>query len=301
MSQIAIPSPWLGWHVALRLGRVSNLPTVWTNVVAGVVLSGGTMDAFPLVLLIVALSLFYVAGMYLNDAFDRKTDARERPERPIPSGQVRTSTVFAIGFSLLLAGEGVLAIISYGLEGGQGWPPLVAGVALAAAIVYYDMHHKTNPLSPVVMGSCRALVYVTAALAVTSSLSNPVLWGAGLMLAYLIGLTYAAKQENLAKVKNVLALGVPCAPIRICGDFGIGKPDHRPDLHRFPVVGHLRAGSPDVAQPDQLPFGRGQSAGGNLIPRRSPHFRSWGGLDQIGAALHPWHLISRSDDSRPSL
>lgn len=114
MSQIAIPSPWLGWHVALRLGRVSNLPTVWTNVVAGVVLSGGTMDAFPLVLLIVALSLFYVAGMYLNDAFDRKTDARERPERPIPSGQVRPSTVFAIGFSLLLAGEGILAIISYG-------------------------------------------------------------------------------------------------------------------------------------------------------------------------------------------
>ena len=224
MSQIAIPSPWLGWHVALRLGRVSNLPTVWTNVVAGVVLSGGTMDAFPLVLLIVALSLFYVAGMYLNDAFDRKTDARERPERPIPSGQVRTSTVFAIGFSLLLAGEGVLAIISYGLEGGQGWPPLVAGVALAAAIVYYDMHHKTNPLSPVVMGSCRALVYVTAALAVTSSLSNPVLWGAGLMLAYLIGLTYAAKQENLAKVKNVWPLAFLALPFAYAATSALASP-----------------------------------------------------------------------------
>ena len=126
MSQIAIPSPWLGWHVALRLGRVSNLPTVWTNVVAGVVLSGGKMDAFPLVLLIVALSLFYVAGMYLNDAFDPKTDARERPERPIPSGQVRTSTVFAIGFSLLLAGEGVLAITTGWKEVRVGLPWLQA-------------------------------------------------------------------------------------------------------------------------------------------------------------------------------
>jgi len=182
------------------------------------------MDAFPLVLLIVALSLFYVAGMYLNDAFDRKTDARERPERPIPSGQVRPSTVFAIGFSLLLAGEGVLAIISYGLEGGQGWPPLVAGVALAAAIVYYDMHHKTNPLSPVVMGSCRALVYVTAALAVTSSLSNPVLWGAGLMLAYLIGLTYAAKQENLAKVKNVWPLAFLALPFAYAATSALASP-----------------------------------------------------------------------------
>ena len=98
-------------------------------------------------LLVVVLSLFYVAGMYLNDAFDRNIDAHERPERPIPSGKVSTSTVFAIGALLLLAGEGVLAIMSYGLEGGQGWPPLVAGVALAAAIIYYDMSHKANPLS----------------------------------------------------------------------------------------------------------------------------------------------------------
>ena len=170
------------------------------------------MDALPITLLIVALSLFYVAGMYLNDAFDRKTDALGRPERPIPLGQVRTSTVFVIGGSMLVAGGGDLAVMSYGLEGGQGWPPLVAGLALAAAIVYYDMHHKTNPLSPVVMGLCRALVYVTAALAVTSSLSNPVLWGAGLMLAYLIGLTYAAKQENLAEVKNVWPLAFLALP-----------------------------------------------------------------------------------------
>ena len=28
--------------VALRLGRVSNLPTTWTNVLAGMILAGGT-------------------------------------------------------------------------------------------------------------------------------------------------------------------------------------------------------------------------------------------------------------------
>ena len=45
------------------------------------------------------------------------------------------------------------------------WRPVVAGVALAAAIVFYNWHHKNNPLSPFVMGLCRMLVYVTAALA----------------------------------------------------------------------------------------------------------------------------------------
>jgi 4-hydroxybenzoate polyprenyltransferase len=35
-----------------------------------------------LVPLMLSLSLCYVAGMFLNDAFDREFDARHRPERP---------------------------------------------------------------------------------------------------------------------------------------------------------------------------------------------------------------------------
>ena len=79
--------------VWLRLGRVSNLPTVWSNVLAALALSGGLsqaagIPALHVALLAAAFSLFYVGGMYLNDAFDRHIDARERPQRPIPSGQV---------------------------------------------------------------------------------------------------------------------------------------------------------------------------------------------------------------------
>ena len=54
-----------------------------------------------MILLAAAFSLLYTGGMYLNDAFDREVDARERPERPIPSGRVRAGSVFAIGFGLL--------------------------------------------------------------------------------------------------------------------------------------------------------------------------------------------------------
>ena len=45
--------------VAFRLGRVSNLPTVWTNVLAAVVLGGGEAAAPRTLLLMVAMSLFY--------------------------------------------------------------------------------------------------------------------------------------------------------------------------------------------------------------------------------------------------
>jgi lysophospholipase L1-like esterase len=66
----------------LRLGRVSNLPTVWTNVVAATVLAGGALTSTTTLLAISAMTLFYVAGMYLNDAFDRYNAAvREVAQR----------------------------------------------------------------------------------------------------------------------------------------------------------------------------------------------------------------------------
>jgi 4-hydroxybenzoate polyprenyltransferase len=42
----------------LRLGRISNLPTVWTNVAAGIVLSGAPVRAWPALLLMLSLSFF---------------------------------------------------------------------------------------------------------------------------------------------------------------------------------------------------------------------------------------------------
>jgi hypothetical protein len=197
----------LSWPVALRLGRVSNLPTVWTNVAAGVALAGAGFPISVFAGLVVALSLFYVGGMYLNDAFDRDLDARARPERPIPSGIVPAGTVFAIGFGLVAAGWLMLVAIGYGSEGGTGWRGPFAGALLAGAIVLYDAWHKANPLSPLIMGLCRLLVYVTAALAVAGFISANVAVAAAVALSYLIGLTYAAKQETLGRITNAWPLG----------------------------------------------------------------------------------------------
>jgi 4-hydroxybenzoate polyprenyltransferase len=198
--------------VALRLGRVSNLPTVWTNTLAGIVLAGGHAADPRIVPLIVALSLFYVAGMYLNDAYDAGIDARERPERPIPAGQVSAETVFTAGFAMMALGLALLAWTGYGVAGGTAIAPVMGGLGLGAAIVLYNRRHKDNPLSPVLMGLCRVLVYVTAGLAVVPELRAPLWIGALLLLCYLIGLTYVAKQETLGEVRNlwpVLFLGAP--------------------------------------------------------------------------------------------
>jgi 4-hydroxybenzoate polyprenyltransferase len=193
--------------VALRLGRVSNLPTVWTNVLAGIVLAGGDAADPRFAVSALSMSLLYVAGMYLNDAFDREFDARERPERPIPSGQVGAGTVFAAGFAMLFAGIALLAVT------GAGGRATAAACALAATIVFYDWHHKGNRLSPLVMGLCRVLVYVTAALTVSLVLPPRIWVAAAVVLSYLIGLTYVAKQETLRRVDNLWPLAFLAVPV----------------------------------------------------------------------------------------
>lgn len=176
----------------LQLGRISNLPTVWTNVLTGMVLTGGPVTLPHVVGLTVALSLFYIGGMFLNDAFDREHDRVIRPDRPIPAGMAAPREVLMIGFGLLAGG--LLVLGYFAAQGGRQL--LAAGILLALLIVFYDLHHKQNPWSPLVMGLCRAMVYVISGLSVGSALPTPVVVGAVLQLSYVAGLSVVARHEG---------------------------------------------------------------------------------------------------------
>jgi hypothetical protein len=214
MSPAAIPqttsskseiSPWL------RLGRVSNLPTVWSNVLAALALAGALPGTVTWLALCVALSTFYVAGMFLNDAFDRQIDALERPKRPIPSGAVSARSVFIAGFSGLALGTIALASVASAV-GSSPRLATLAGFMLALAIVVYDRYHKGNPLSPALMGACRVLVYASTACAVVAEVPPAVSAGALSLFCYLIGLTYAAKQEAFNRLTRLWPLAFLVVP-----------------------------------------------------------------------------------------
>ncbi len=174
----------------LSLARISNAPTVVSNVLAGAALASVTAPVTfgGTVLLAVALVLYYTAGMYLNDLFDLELDRLERPERPLPSG--RLSRNEALGTTVLLFSIGTFCLSLLGTA------PLVSGLILVLLIVLYDAWHKTNPLSPVLMASTRAMVYVTAFVAFAPSLTFALLFWALLLGLYIVGLTYIAKTET---------------------------------------------------------------------------------------------------------
>ena len=198
--------------VALRLGRVSNLPTVWTNALAGVALAGASPWQWAVLPAALGLSLAYLGGMYLNDAFDSAIDARERPSRPIPSGAIEANTVFALGFVLLLAAVAVLAAAARGFDA----PPeaaVLGGLALGGAIIGYNWNHKGNRFSPLTMAACRLLAYVVAGLAATATVPGPLLAAGAVSLCYLIGLTYVAKRESLGRLGSLWPLLFLAAPL----------------------------------------------------------------------------------------
>ncbi|MDP9365908.1 MAG: UbiA family prenyltransferase, partial [Chloroflexota bacterium] len=151
-----------------------------------------------------AMVLFYTAGMFLNDLCDYALDVRQRPERPLPSGVVGRGEAW--GGVVLLFGAGLALLAPLGTA------PVAAGLALVATIAVYDLWHKTNPASPLLMAACRALVYVTAALAVAPPVTGEVLLWAGLLFGYVVGLTAIAKTEAGERLGGYLPAALVVLP-----------------------------------------------------------------------------------------
>jgi 4-hydroxybenzoate polyprenyltransferase len=159
--------------------------------------------------------------MFLNDALDRKIDLVERPERPIPSNEVTARAVFSVSGLMLSGGLFILTGIGYLMPTGTGFWSVMAGLILCSLIILYDWHHKNNPLSPLIMGACRMMVYVTAGFAVSSHPSAEVLWGGMVLLSWIIGLTYISKQETLEHIANLWPLGFLALPFLYCFPYAL--------------------------------------------------------------------------------
>ncbi len=187
MTLASANTPWSP-RALLVLGRVSNLPTIWSNCLAGWILGGG--HGFGRWLLVcLAASLLYTGGMYLNDAFDAEFDRQHRKERPIPSGAVSSQLVWCGGFGMLLFGNALLFA--------AGVAPGILGAVLALNILLYDAAHKAFTFSPIIMGGCRFLVYLVAAATGKLGVTGYAAWSGLALGAYVVGLSFVARRESL--------------------------------------------------------------------------------------------------------
>jgi 4-hydroxybenzoate polyprenyltransferase len=200
----------------LQLLRLANVLTAVADVAMGYLVTHGDLQpGGHFALLVLASSLLYLSGMVLNDVFDANVDARDQPQRPIPSGRVSLRAATAVGWAMLASGVLVAWFVSF-IDG--DWRPGVVATLLAVCVVLYDAVLKRTPLAPVAMGACRTLnVLLGMSLApLAAEVANPYAkWGtsAAWLIAvgigvYIVGVTIFARTEARASSRTRLIGGL---------------------------------------------------------------------------------------------
>ncbi|HID22977.1 MAG TPA: hypothetical protein EYP14_11335 [Planctomycetaceae bacterium] len=190
----------------LRLLRLPAVFTAMADVFLGFVCQRGDWQPLSLLIGLLACSSgLYLAGMVLNDVFDRHRDARLRPDRPIPSGAV--SVREAVGLAAVLIVTALFAAASVGRAA------FATALMLTLAVLGYDGWLKQTGAGPMAMGLCRLLNLLLGASAVDSLSAVwrlPQLHLAMSLAVYVTGVTWLARSEVPAEAKRSLlgALGV---------------------------------------------------------------------------------------------
>lgn len=199
---------WRAWWQLLRLPAVF---TAFADILLGFALTHVHLsDApLPLALLLVASGCLYLAGMVFNDVADRHVDARERPQRPLPSGRVSLPAAVALGSGLIAGGLLCAAALRWVDPLLCGWNPLFVAALLATAVALYDGLLKSTPAGPVAMGLCRFLNVILGASAsghlFGRPFDNPQRWVASGLGLYIVGVTWFARTEaSLSRRSHLL-------------------------------------------------------------------------------------------------
>lgn len=145
------------FKAALELMRPANIITAFADILAGFAAVGGVLYISPSMIeispdglgwLLLATFGLYGGGIVFNDLFDASIDAKERPERPIPSGRFSRLEASVLGMLLFL-----IAVVSAFQVTATA---LVLAIGIMVFAILYDAWAKHSViLGPLFMGICR--------------------------------------------------------------------------------------------------------------------------------------------------
>jgi len=187
----------------LRLLRVGTLFSPAADVVASLCLAGlpWSWSAASAVLASVCL---YAAGMVWNDVADRRLDAVQRPERPLPSGALSLPFAVTLGTALLVLG---LCVSPCRMHHG----------VIALLVLGYDfLGKRIDWLGALGMGTLRALNLGTGLAlggdAVPAAARQAVLVAAACYGIYIVAVTMLGIFEDEPRVRGRAVAAVQAAP-----------------------------------------------------------------------------------------
>lgn len=149
------------WRGYLELMRPANIVTAWADILLGFAASGSGIIftklinseanfaiLIPLAWLLLATTGLYGGGIVFNDVFDADLDAKERPNRAIPSGRVSRQNATLLGSTLFAIG--IIAAFQV------SWLSAAIAIFITLSSLLYDSLAKHHPFfGPLNMGLCR--------------------------------------------------------------------------------------------------------------------------------------------------
>lgn len=190
----------------LRLLRAGTLFSPAADVVAGAcIVAAGAAAPWSVELARAAGAsvLLYAAGMVWNDVADRREDAVQRPERPIPSGAVGLGAAVVLGVLLLGAGC-ALSPSGHRLHHG----------AIAALVLAYDFACKRSVLAgALTMGVLRGLNLAVAAAPAYGDAPRALLAAAVCYALYIVAVTILGTFEDQPRVRPRAVVAIQTGPM----------------------------------------------------------------------------------------
>ena len=198
--------------------RLPNVFTAVADVSMGYLFVRGEVHSpRALVLVIASSAALYTAGMVLNDVFDFAVDAKERPFRPLPSGQICRHRAAILGAMLLVSGLALGWLVGVlDSDAQHSWRSGLVATLLAGCILAYDAFLKFTPLGQLGMGACRFLNVLlgmcaaaqSSPLAVAGGFSPAELLAAAGIGVYVIGITLFARGEAGVSRRGLLVVAI---------------------------------------------------------------------------------------------
>ncbi len=199
-----------------QLVRLPNSFTLISDTTAASLVVGSFLLPVPAyILTLLASFCAYWAGMILNDVVDIEEDRISRPSRPLPAGRISPVIAGHVAHGMLLIGPMLILVATNIYPAQKLWMGAAFGAAMLLSLTVrsYNSSLKPTLVGPVLMGLCRTLNILMAgccmfSLSESSTMPIALVWYAGAIGLYIMGVTVYAKREESESAAGTLSLGL---------------------------------------------------------------------------------------------
>ena len=186
-----------------QLVRLPNIFTSTSDILAGCILATHAfIDIHKIILLVFISACLYGGGIVFNDVFDITTDETERPDRPLPSGNISKRDALYLGVILFLTALLCACLVNA--------TSVCISIVIIALIMSYNTWTKTVPaIGTLNMGLCRFFNLMLGLSIIPASISTYWMFPLILMI-YVMLITALSKQEVKGEQRWKIVFVISC-------------------------------------------------------------------------------------------